>query len=136
MHCQVEHVSGNLPEFWGWLADATFNGTPTVHELLYDQWINNVRIPLSLHLVACVYTVATDFVLQLVHCHTYIHTLVTLCLQVAGVELVVLVPQDNPNVPKFLRRRSGPTIIEMEFMMFAATEPAQSDFSVPEECAS
>ena len=60
--------------------------------------------------------------------------LVTLCLQVGGVEFLVLVPQDDPNVPKFLRRRSGPTITGFEFRMFSATEPAQSDFSVPKEC--
>jgi hypothetical protein len=94
VHCQVEDVSGSLPKFWSWLADATFKGNVTYHEVLYDQWMNNV----------------------------------------GGVEFLVLVPQDDPNVPKFLRRRSGPTITGFEFRMFSATEPAQSDFSVPKEC--
>ena len=57
-----------------------------------------------------------------------------LCLQAAGVELVLLVPQDEPNVPKFLRRKTGATILGFEFRMFSPTEPSQSAFSVPPEC--
>ena len=34
----MEKVTGNMPEFWGWVANAKYNGTFTFHEVVYDEW--------------------------------------------------------------------------------------------------
>ena len=38
VHCQLEKKSGNLPEFWGWLANAQYTGNVTYHEVVYNEW--------------------------------------------------------------------------------------------------
>ena len=132
VHCQIEKLSGTLPKFWGWLDDATYTGNTTYHEVVYDEWSANVRIALlDLCLAPCL---AANFVLQLCSVNVSCGG-VTLCMQVAGVELLLLVPKDDPNTPKFLRRRSGPTTTGLDFTMFSTTEPPPSDFVVPKVCS-
>ena len=64
------------------------------------------------------------------HCHAYIamHT------QAANVEVAVLVPQTNPNIPWFYLYHTGAITVGYEFTSFVATEPPADDFAIPKEC--
>jgi len=42
-HCQVEKTTGNLPMFWGWVAQATYIGKKEIHEIEYDAWGYEVK---------------------------------------------------------------------------------------------
>ena len=42
VNCQIEKVTGNLPEFWGWLANARYDGNITFNEVVYEGWSYNV----------------------------------------------------------------------------------------------
>ena len=53
-----------------------------------------------------------------------------------GDELELLVPETDPNTPKFFRRRIGPVQIGYEFKTFMVTEPPSADFDVPKACTS
>lgn len=55
VHCQLEKVSGNLPPFWAWLPNATYEGNKTFHEVVYDVWQYTVRMSvLILEVIAAV----------------------------------------------------------------------------------
>lgn len=57
VHCQLEKVSGNLPPFWGWVPNATYEGNKTFHEVVYDVWQYTVRMSvLILEVIAPVWT--------------------------------------------------------------------------------
>jgi len=46
------------------------------------------------------------------------------------------VPQDDPNTPKYLTRKTGPAIFAFSFMTFNPATPPSKDFDVPTECKS
>lgn len=44
VHCQIEKVSGKLPEFWGWVEYAKYMGKETHRHVVYDKWQFNVSL--------------------------------------------------------------------------------------------
>ena len=104
--------------FWGWVAQATYIGKKEIHEIEYDAWGYEVK-------QASVASMALS-------CISII--MVPICCQAAGVELVVLVPEDDTHTPKYLTRKAGQTIFAFSFMTFNPTTPPSEDFVVPKEC--
>ena len=46
-HCQSEKKTGVLPQYWGWVQQAKFNGNYTFHSVVYDEWLYNVSYILT-----------------------------------------------------------------------------------------
>ena len=51
--------------------------------------------------------------------------------QAASVEVDVLVPQTNPNIPWFYLYHTGAITVGYEFTSFVVTEPPADDFAIP-----
>ena len=41
-HCEMEKVTGNLPQYWSWVSLASYTGNFTFHEVVYDSWTASV----------------------------------------------------------------------------------------------
>ena len=50
VHCEHQPCIEVLPMFWGWVANAKYEGTIKIQEVTYDEWVGTVS---GGHLLAC-----------------------------------------------------------------------------------